>query len=111
MCLGTIGQITTVGPGLSVRVRAGGREITASLLALSEAGATGGSEGSGGSGLSEVSEVSEVSEASEGSEGSGDVVVPGDWVLVHSGLVLNLLTGPEARDALGLRGPTSVRAT
>ncbi len=77
MCLGTVGQITTVGPGQSVRVRAGGREITASLLAVSD---------------DDRAEVT---------------VGPGDWVMVHSGLVLNLLTEPEARDALELRGPTS----
>ena len=36
MCLGTVGQVSTVGPGRSVQVRAGGRQITASLLALSD---------------------------------------------------------------------------
>ena len=84
MCLGTIGQISAVGPGQSVRVQTGGREITASLLALGDVGASG---------------------------GSGDVVVPGDWVLVHSGLVLNLLTEPEVREALELRGTTNEGAT
>jgi hydrogenase maturation factor len=33
-------------------------------------------------------------------------VGPGDWVLVHSGLVLARLTEGEATDALGLREPT-----
>jgi hydrogenase assembly chaperone HypC/HupF len=32
-------------------------------------------------------------------------VRPGDWVLVHSGLVLARLTEQEARDALELRAP------
>ena len=36
MCLGTVGQITAVGADRCVQVRAGDREITASLLALSE---------------------------------------------------------------------------
>jgi hydrogenase expression/formation protein HypC len=36
-----------------------------------------------------------------------DAVVPGDWVLVHSGLVLGRLTEQEARDALELRNPTN----
>jgi len=40
-----------------------------------------------------------------------DTVGPGDWVLVHSGLVLARLTEQEARDALGLREPTSEGAT
>jgi len=70
MCLGTIGQITQVGPGRFVKILAGDREITGSLLALSE------------------------------------TVGRGDWVLVHSGLVLARLTEDEARDALGLREPT-----
>jgi hydrogenase maturation factor len=35
-----------------------------------------------------------------------DAVGPGDWVLVHSGLVLARLTEQEARDALELRDPT-----
>lgn len=81
MCLGTVGQITTVGPGQSVQVRAGGREITASLLAVSDA---------------DDAEV---------------IVAPGDWVLVHSGLVLNLLSEPEARDALELRETPAEGAT
>jgi len=38
-------------------------------------------------------------------------VVPGDWVLVHSGLVLERLTEQEARDALQLREPTSEGAS
>jgi hydrogenase maturation factor len=70
MCLGTVALITAVRPDRQVEVRAGGRDITASLLALS------------------------------------DVVEPGDWVLVHSGLVLARLTEQEARDALELRDPT-----
>ena len=70
MCLGTVGQITAAGPDRCVQVRAGDREITASLLAVS------------------------------------DTVGPGDWVLVHSGLVLARLTEQEARDALELREPT-----
>jgi hydrogenase maturation factor len=32
-------------------------------------------------------------------------VGPGDWVLMHSGLVLGLLTEQEAKDALHLREP------
>ena len=36
-----------------------------------------------------------------------DPVGPGDWVLVHSGLVLARLTEHEAMDALELREPTS----
>jgi hydrogenase maturation factor len=31
----------------------------------------------------------------------------GDWVLVHSGLVLSRLTEEEAADALDLRDPTN----
>ena len=34
-----------------------------------------------------------------------DPVRPGDWVLMHSGLVLGLLTEQEAKDALHLREP------
>jgi drug/metabolite transporter (DMT)-like permease/hydrogenase maturation factor len=71
MCLGTVGQVTAVGPARYVQIRGGGRDITASLLAVS------------------------------------DAVGPGDWVLVHSGLVLARLTEHEARDALQLRDPTS----
>jgi len=70
MCLGTIGQITTVGPDLRVQVRAGERVLTASLLAVT------------------------------------DPLGPGDWVVVHSGLVLGSLTEQEAADALELREPT-----
>ncbi|MEO8518299.1 MAG: HypC/HybG/HupF family hydrogenase formation chaperone [Dermatophilaceae bacterium] len=36
-----------------------------------------------------------------------DAVAPGDWVLMHSGLVLGLLTEHEAEDALALRNPTN----
>jgi hydrogenase maturation factor len=36
-----------------------------------------------------------------------DAVAPGDWVLMHSGLVLGLLTEQEAMDALALRNPTT----
>jgi len=36
-----------------------------------------------------------------------DAVAPGDWVLLHSGMVLGLLTEEEARDALDLRNPTT----
>jgi hydrogenase expression/formation protein HypC len=36
-----------------------------------------------------------------------DPIGPGDWVLVHSGLVLGRLTDDEARDALELRNPTT----
>lgn len=36
-----------------------------------------------------------------------DAVGPGDWVLMHSGLVLGRLTELEARDALELRNPTN----
>jgi hydrogenase expression/formation protein HypC len=35
-----------------------------------------------------------------------DTVGPGDWVLVHSGLVLARLSEREAKDALELREPT-----
>jgi hydrogenase maturation factor len=70
MCLGTIGRITGMGPESYVRVHAGDREITGSLLAMSE------------------------------------TVGPGDWVVLHSGLVLARLTEQEARDALELREPT-----
>jgi hydrogenase expression/formation protein HypC len=71
MCLGTVGQITAMGPDRYVEVRTGDRDITASLLAV------------------------------------GDELGPGDWVLVHSGLVLSRLTEEEALDALDLRNPTS----
>ena len=70
MCLGTIGQITGVDAGGYVQIVAGEREITGSLLAVSE------------------------------------TFQPGDWVLVHSGLVLARLTESEARDALAIRAPT-----
>jgi hydrogenase expression/formation protein HypC len=36
-----------------------------------------------------------------------DAVAPGDWVLMHSGLVLGRLTEQEARDAIELRNPTN----
>ena len=36
-----------------------------------------------------------------------DAVEAGDWVLLHSGMVLGLLTEQEARDALMLRNPTA----
>jgi hydrogenase maturation factor len=75
MCLGTVGRITTVGADRCVQIRTGNREITASLLAVS------------------------------------DTVGPGDWVLVHSGLVLARLTEQEARDALKLRAPIDEGAT
>jgi hydrogenase maturation factor len=75
MCLGTVGRITAVGADRYVKVRAGDREITASLLAVS------------------------------------DPVGQGDWVLVHSGLVLARLTEDEAKDALELREPTSEGAS
>jgi hydrogenase assembly chaperone HypC/HupF len=67
MCLGTVGRITSVGSDNRAQIRAGNREITASLLAVNEP------------------------------------VEPGDWVLVHSGLVLERLTEHEASDALELR--------
>jgi hydrogenase expression/formation protein HypC len=71
MCLGTIGQITGVGAHPPcVQILAGDREITGSLLAISE------------------------------------TLRPGDWVLVHSGLVLARLTEDEARDALEIREPS-----
>lgn len=69
MCLGTIGQITAVGPDRRVQVRAGDRVVNASLLAVS------------------------------------DPLGPGDWVVMHSGLVLGGLTEQEAADALELRAP------
>jgi hydrogenase maturation factor len=70
MCLGTVGQITGLGPDRCVQILAGGREINGSLLAVS------------------------------------DTVGLGDWVVVHSGLVLARLTEHEAMDALELREPT-----
>ena len=36
-----------------------------------------------------------------------DAVEAGDWVLLHSGMVLGLLTEQEAKDALVLRNPTA----
>ncbi|MEP7018664.1 MAG: HypC/HybG/HupF family hydrogenase formation chaperone [Actinomycetota bacterium] len=36
-----------------------------------------------------------------------EAVAPGDWVLMHSGLVLGRLTELEAKDALDLRHPTA----
>jgi hydrogenase maturation factor len=36
-----------------------------------------------------------------------DAVQAGDWVLMHSGMVLGLLTEEEAKDALELRNPTT----
>jgi len=71
MCLGTVGQIISMGPQQCVEVRTGDRALTASLLAVS------------------------------------DDLGPGDWVLVHSGLVLSRLTEQEALDALELRDPTT----
>jgi len=70
MCLGTIGRITEVGADRCVQILAGDREISGSLLAISE------------------------------------TIRPGDWVLVHSGLVLARLTENEAKDALEIREPT-----
>jgi hydrogenase maturation factor len=70
MCMGTVGQVTGVGADRCVQILAGDREITGSLLAISE------------------------------------TIGLGDWVLVHSGLVLARLTKDEARDALEIRGPT-----
>jgi hydrogenase maturation factor len=75
MCLGTVGQVTAEGGDQRVKIRAGDRDITASLLAVS------------------------------------DPIEPGDWVLVHSGLVLERLTAQEARDALQLRETTSEGVT
>jgi len=75
MCLGTIGQVAAVGPNGCAKIRAGDREITASLMAVSTP------------------------------------IGPGDWVLVHSGLVLERLTDQEARDALQLGEPTSEGVT
>jgi hydrogenase maturation factor len=75
MCLGTVGQVTAEGADRRVKIRAGDRDITASLLAVS------------------------------------DPIEPGDWVLVHSGLVLERLTAQEARDALQLRETTSEGVT
>lgn len=70
MCLGTVGLVLAVEADKTVEVHAGGRDISASLLAFSE------------------------------------TVAPGDWVLVHSGIVLARLTEQEAREALELRSPT-----
>jgi len=39
-----------------------------------------------------------------------ETIRPGDWVLVHSGLVLARLTEDEARDALEIREPTRAGA-
>ena len=36
-----------------------------------------------------------------------DDVGPGDWVLMHSGLVLGPLTEQEAKEALQLRNPSN----
>jgi len=36
-----------------------------------------------------------------------DALQAGDWVLIHSGMVLGLLTEQEAKDALELRNPTT----
>jgi hydrogenase assembly chaperone HypC/HupF len=36
-----------------------------------------------------------------------DAVQAGDWVLLHSGMVLGLLSEREAKDALELRNPTT----
>jgi hydrogenase expression/formation protein HypC len=36
-----------------------------------------------------------------------EAVAPGDWVLMHSGLVLGRLTEQEATEALELRNPTN----
>jgi hydrogenase maturation factor len=36
-----------------------------------------------------------------------DAVQVGDWVLMHSGMVLGLLTEQEAKDALEIRNPTT----
>jgi hydrogenase maturation factor len=71
MCLGTVGQVLSLGPAGTVDVDAGDRVVTASLLAM-----TGG-------------------------------VAPGDWVLLHSGLVLGRLSAQEAAEALELRNPTN----
>jgi hydrogenase maturation factor len=67
MCLGTVGQITGVGPEGCVQITACGRQMAGSLLAVS------------------------------------DAVGLGDWVVLHSGLVLARLTEHEAMDALQLR--------
>jgi len=75
MCLGTVGQVAAVGGNRCARIRAGDREITASLMAVSAP------------------------------------IRPGDWVLVHSGLVLERLTEQEARDALQLRETTNEGVT
>ena len=71
MCLGTVGQVAAVGANRCAKIRAGDREVTASLMAVSAP------------------------------------IGPGDWVLVHSGLVLARLTDQEATDALELRKPTN----
>lgn len=71
MCLGTVGQVLAIGAAGGVEVDAGGRVITASLIAMD------------------------------------DAVGPGDWVLMHSGLVLGRLTDQEATEALELRNPTN----
>ena len=70
MCLGTVGQVASVGANRCAKIRAGDREVTASLMAVSAP------------------------------------IGPGDWVLVHSGLVLARLTDQEATNALELRKPT-----
>ena len=69
MCLGMVGQVVAMGAPGCVKVDAGDRVVTASLLAMT------------------------------------DDFQPGDWVLMHSGLVLGVLTEDEARDALELRNP------
>jgi hydrogenase maturation factor len=70
MCLGTVGLVTALAPAGCAQVRASGRDITVSLIAVS------------------------------------DAVRTGDWVLVHSGLVLARLTEQEAMEALELRDAT-----
>jgi hydrogenase maturation factor len=71
MCLGTVGQVLAQASAGSVDVDAGGRVITASLIAMT------------------------------------DSVGPGDWVLMHSGMVLGRLTDQEATEALELRNATN----
>ncbi len=40
----------------------------------------------------------------------GDIVMPGDWVVIHSGFVLERISEARARDALAIRA-TETKAT
>lgn len=78
MCLGIVGQVLAVTAGQARAGSAGSVEIDAGDRVV-------------------TASLLAISEA----------VGPGDWVLMHSGLVLGRLTEQEARDALDLRNPTN----